>query len=198
MPSLSVIIPTCGRRSLGPTLCSLRDLERCDQVIVVGDGYQPVAQEIFQNYSKARPGGWRYLDVGCDQSVYGNFQRDCGMAEASGDVLLFIDDDDVYAPGALAAVRRAAEAAPGTPLIFRARWGAGHHAAGTVLWQSQRVSAGNIGTPMVVLPNRRYGCCWMDGNDRGIVSDFAFLSAAIAETGEPAWHEDVIAVVRPA
>lgn len=197
MPTLSIIIPTCGRATLAATLFSLQGLEPDDQVIVVADGWQPNARETF-TAAEGRVGEWRYLEVGCDRSVFGNFQRDCGMAEATGDLLLFIDDDDVYSPGALTAVRRSAEAAPGKPLIFRARWGAGHHAGGAELWHTRRVVVGNVGTPMVALPRLRYGACWMDGNDRGIVSDFEFLSAAIAQAGDPVWCDDLIAVVRPA
>lgn len=195
-----MIVPTIGRPCLSRSLTSISEqLLPGDELVVVGDGVQPDARAAFQ-YAKSMQsfrGRAVYLEADCDRSVFGNFQRDCGMAEAIGDLVLFMDDDDVYVPGALQAVRRSAEAAPGRPLIFRARWGAGHHAHGVELWADPVVRVGNVATPMVALPNDRYAVCWMDGNDRGVVSDFEFLGAAIAEAGEPVWDETVVATVRP-
>lgn len=198
MPSLAVITPTCGRETLRDTLASIGHLDPGDQVIVVGDGVQPDARAAFVEYKAA---GWEYLEADCDPPCsYGNLQRDVAMSAATTDWLMFMDDDDEYVPGALATVRRAVTAAPGVPHIFRMSFGAGHHAHGVTLWRHEAVAASNIGTPMVVLPNRDYGTSWMKHDASGIrgwTSDFGFLSEAIAEAGEPVWHRDVIAMIRP-
>lgn len=198
MTSLAVIIPTVGRASLADALRSLEGLEPGDQVIVVGDGPQGQAEQIF---FRQRRDGWLYLEVSVDPpSSYGNAQRDAAMAIATTDWLCFLDDDDVYTPGALATVRQSVAAQPGRPHIFRMRFGPGHHAHGLVLWQQPEVWASNIGTPMVVLPNRRYETSWMQ-HDRpgrqGWTSDFGFLSGAIAEAGDPVWRREIVATVRP-
>lgn len=193
--SLAVIVPTLGRATLRDTLASIGELEPGDQVIVAGDGVQLNARAEFSHYKRD---GWSYLEI--KGSSYGNLQRDAAMSVAEADWLLFMDDDDEYVPGALAAVRHTVEQQPGRPHIFRARWGAGHHASGVTLWKERELAAGNIATPMVVLPNRRYAASWLGGDADGIrgwTSDFRFLSRAIGEAGEPVWCQDVVALVRP-
>jgi hypothetical protein len=196
--SVAVIVPTIGRPSLGDTLASIGNLEAGDQVLVVGDGEQISARAAFAEY---RTAGWEYFEADTDPpSHYGNLQRDVGIAAAEADWLMFIDDDDEYVPGALQTVRRSVKAAPGRPHIFRMSFGAGHHAHGLTVWQHTNVVVQNVGTPMVVLPNRRYGVSWMDGDAAGVAgwtSDYRFLSHAISEAGEPVWHRNVIAMVRP-
>lgn len=197
MTSLAVIVPTVGRPTLRDTLASIGELEPGDQVIVAADGVQLSARAALNHY---RQDGLYYLEIKGPPSSYGNLQRDAGMAAAKADWLLFMDDDDEYVPGALATVRHTVEQQPGRPHIFRARWGAGHHASGVTLWKERELTAGNIATPMVVLPNRRYATSWLDSDAEGIrgwTSDFRFLSQAIGEAGEPVWCQDVIALVRP-
>ena len=48
-PSLSIIIPTCGRETLGRTITSIREQLSTyeDEIIVVGDGVQLVARGIL-------------------------------------------------------------------------------------------------------------------------------------------------------
>lgn len=200
--ALSIIVPTCGRATLARTLASIDEqLERGDEVIVVGDGEQPRARDIAADMG-AGDGTWWYDETprsGC----YGNAQRDWGIEVAMGTHLLFMDDDDEYLPGALDVVRAATAEAPDAAHVFRMRFGPGHpvwHARGPdyTLWVEPAVRPQNVGTPMVALPCRPGRLPrWSEGDGAGVYSDFAFLRRALARFGPPVWHEDVIAVVRP-
>ncbi len=70
------------------------------------------------------------------------------MRSARGSHLVFLDDDDVYLPGAFAAMRNACAAHPGRPIMFRMRT-----TNGGTLWVDQVVQHGNHGTPQFVVPN---------------------------------------------
>src|SRR2546423_1592900 len=83
--TFSVIVPTSGRSTLLGTLESIvSQLEPGDEVIVVRDG----------------AGDW------------GHSARNAAMPRAKGTHLLFQDDDDQYANGALAEMRRFAREQP--------------------------------------------------------------------------------------
>jgi hypothetical protein len=121
--------------------------------------------------------------------VYGNEARDLMMAKATGTHLLFMDDDDVYEEGALAVVRSAVMQAPERFHVFRMRHGEG------LTWNEPQFGVGNVGTPMVCFRNGR-AARWAD--DDGATSDFEFFRQTLVMVGgEPIFHEDVIAVVRP-
>ena len=200
--TFTVILPTISRPTLAQTISSCIDqLEDGDELIVVGDGRQDEAANVVESF---QPANLFYVEAHHHGSVFGNAQRTFAMQLALGrsSHLLFIDDDDVYVHGALDLVRQALEYsdAPNSAHIFKAVWGVGHHAQGTVLWADREVREQNIATPMVVLPNRPYQRSWMDSNDHGrngITSDFGFLSAAIGECDGVVFHDPVIAVVRP-
>lgn len=197
--TLTVVIPTRGRPSLWATLASLVDqLEDGDEAIVVADsGPAGCTDAAIRIVNEFQPAQLTYLEASAPGSLYGNAQRDVGMAAAPGSHLCFIDDDDVYENGALDLIRDTCEEDWNAAHVFRARWGSGHPAAGVELWRQPEVREQNIATPMVVLPNRVYARGWMDGNHRDTMSDFAFLAAAIAECDSVCWHPDVVATVRP-
>lgn len=116
------------------------------------------------------------------------------MALATGTHLTFMDDDDVYAPNALVAVRTAAAAEPDAIHIFRMRaWN------GELLPRTATVTSGNVGTPMIVVPNvkEKLGR-WVhpELSDQGR-SDFAFISETTDSYSELIWHDEVIALCRP-
>ena len=159
--TFSVIVPTKGRETLTRTLASVApQLENGDELLV--------------------------MRLDC---VWGNEARDLMMAKATGSHLLFMDDDDVYAPGALAIVRSAVAQAPDRFHVFRMRHGDG------VTWASETFAACNIGTPMACFRNGPTAR-WAD--DDSPTSDFEFFRQTLVMVGgEPIFHEDVIAVVRP-
>lgn len=162
-PSLSIIVPTIGRETLSATLDSIKpQLLPEDELIVIEEPYR---------------GDW------------GNPSRDKGCAQATGDLLLFCDDDDVFTPNALEIVRREAD-------LKRVNLFRMNHPDG-ILWADQVVRAGNVGTPMFCIPNDKAKLGkWT--NKQGAISDCHFLAETLALHGtDPVFHEEVIALVRP-
>ncbi len=188
MVSLSIIVPTCGRSTLERTLTSIKaaGFHRRDQVIVVGDGHQPKARAIALKWRTAL--ATTYLETDPTRCA-GHAQRNAAMKVASGSHLISIDDDDTYRPGALEAVRAAAELHPGRFLIFRMQSHTPRHPWGT-LWNYKGASLGNVGTPMMVAPNVKGKLGrWGDRYE----GDFDFLESTLAHYPEgPVWLEDVI------
>lgn len=139
--SLSVIIPTIGRRSIVWTLKSIMpELEQGDEAIVIGDGPQPISREVAMEV------GARYIETPPTRE-WGHAQRNLGMEQAKGSYLAFIDDDDVYLPGAFMAMRRAIAEASGKLFIFRMQYKAG------ILWKKPELTLNNVSTQMYVFPN---------------------------------------------
>lgn len=160
--TLTVVIPTIGRNSLGRAIRSAFD---ADEIIVV------------PNQHGDR--GYR--------------ARNEGMARASGTGIVFGDDDDVFAPGAIGLFKEALRHNPDRPTIFKMRY---HH--GAELWKTEWLAFGNVGTPMFVVPNipEKLGE-WRphSGSDTG--GDFMFLQGCCQKMGDPVWRPEVVALIRP-
>lgn len=194
-----VVMPTLGRPTLTSTVISVVDqLEDDDRLVVVCDtinGNPVCARAIVSDF---QPANIDYLECGVPGSRFGNAQRDRGLAFATGRSthLAFLDDDDAWTFGAIDRIRERVSDDESHAHVFRADWGPGHHWHGT-LWTEREFRVGNVGTPMLVVPNRPYVRSWMDGNGLGVVSDFGWMSAAVGELDGVCWWEDVVAVVRP-
>ena len=162
---ISFIVPTCGRPTLSRALASIASqIDDGDEILVL-----------------------------CDKdAIWGNHSRDRMMEKASGTHLMFLDDDDVYAEGALVIVREAIEANPEHVHIFRMESEGDNNP-----WNGQEIRPGNLGTPMVVWPNVGPFPLWTE--DSSGHSDFRFIDTTIRRLGYvPIWHEEVLAIVRPA
>jgi hypothetical protein len=184
----SIIVPTCGRRSLARTLQSIADqaLAAGDEVLLVTDGPQPSAADLF-----ARSG----LPGGCLQAPqsrdYGGTQRNRGMDEAAGDYLLFMDDDDIFTPQAFATIRAILRERPDRPHLFRMRYAAD----GRLLWARPELRPGNVSTQMMVYPNRPDLLRW--DSKHGHDFRFIFNNQALWPPDSLVWRDEVIAVIRP-
>ena len=96
-----------------------------------------------------------------------------------------MDDDDVFTPDALAAIRGGIAEHPERVLLFRM------DNYGTLLWRDRAIRYGNVGTPMVVVPNDNARLpSWRFG-------DYEFICDSCKRLGEPVWRDEVVAVVRP-
>lgn len=186
--TLSIIIPTCGRASLRRVLEScVSQCEVGDQVVVVGDGIQPNAETICRDFGLTV----LYAD-GIETHCYGNRQRQAGIAMATGEYLLFIDDDDVYTPGALQVVREAIVKWSDRPMLFRFI-----DKNGAVLWRDPVVREANVSTQQIVLPNRfsRFGV-WGDRRE----GDYDFIRSTLNKWpgGDQAvvWRPNILADCR--
>jgi glycosyltransferase involved in cell wall biosynthesis len=181
--ALSVVIPTLGRETLRATLASVApQLARGDEVIVVGDGRPAQARKLVA-YRRSRR--WRYLETDGPCNDAGGTQRDLAASVARGDHLCFMDDDDVFTPDALAAIRRGVAEHPERVLVFRM------DNYGKVLWHDPVLSYGNVGTPMVVVPaDPQRLASWRLG-------DYEFIRGTCERLGEPVWRDEIVAIVRP-
>jgi len=166
--NLSVIVASCDRPSLAAAMRSASSqMHEGDEVLVA-------------------------VNQDCP---WGHKARNHLMRAARGDYLLFMDDDDAYVPGALDVVRAAVEqdkTAGQRMHLFRMQY-----ANGAQLWADPTVRLGNVSTQMVVVPwgvTRMFASCrWNEDLYEG---DYHFI-AACADRVPTAWHEEVIALVRP-
>lgn len=189
-PTISLIIPTVSRPSLVRTLASVR-MQRWltgDEVILVGDGSQPIAREVWEQFNIP---GW-FVEVPGPSKNWGHTPRNLIMPQATGSHLMAVDDDDELTPDAVDIVRQALRAAPDRPHIFRM---SGHHAVGTV-WKEPVLREGNVGTPMMVAPNIPGKVAKF--NEHRYAGDFDFIRDTCGHYPDgPVWHEGVICLVRP-
>lgn len=182
---LSVITPTIGRQSLEDTLSSIAvQLAPGDEHLVIGDGAQPAAAAMCAVVGATYHDGPQVHD-------YGNSQRDAGAQLATGDYLLYCDDDDVYAPDALALVRAVVENEPGIPHVFRML-----HPTFGVLWQRPALVCGNVGTPMFAVPRDERLARWADGDPRTYEGDYRFIVRTVANHGgRCGWQKGITCIV---
>ena len=187
--ALSVILPTVGRPTLRRTLTSIKSQRGGTtdvEVVVVADQGDSAPRQIFAEEAAGQP-LWRFVEHAPTSGGFGYPQRAHGITVANGSYLLFIDDDDVYTPGAFAKIRSAAAAHPGRILIFRM------DIQGIIRWKSPLLHQGNVGMEMVAIPNvpdqlgafrppLRYE------------SDFDFIVETVAVQGDPVWQRDVIVI----
>ena len=182
----SIITPTCGRETLKRTLDSMvaNGLSAEDEVIIVGDGPQPRAFEIAQQYQGRI--NYRYMQTEPDHCV-GHPQRNLAMPYASGTHLLSIDDDDEYAKGALTLLRSVAAENPDKIIISRMV-----HRSEGLIWKTQRVVENNVGTALYTVPNikERLGQ-W----GRRYAGDYDFIRSTVdkwpGKDSSVYWHEAI-------
>lgn len=191
--TLTVIVPTIGRRSLEDCLDSFaEDLRLGDAVIVAFDGdYNDELDGLTQQFSEdfSSP-SWTYL-WGSHLGCWGHLACNKALSHVKTTHVWRIDDDDVACDGAIDVIKDGIADYPQSVLIYKMFFGKGHPASGITLWREPQARMGSIGTPMVVAPvcDARYG--------ERYEGDFDYLTAVIEEFGEPVWMEDVIAEIRP-
>lgn len=105
--SATIIIPTRGRpHYLSVTLASIVSQARAAaaQVVVVNDGHDPQTERVAEAVNV------HYLALGVPRGA--NAARNAGIAVATGELLVFVDDDIEAEPGWLDAYLRAAAELP--------------------------------------------------------------------------------------
>jgi glycosyltransferase involved in cell wall biosynthesis len=185
---LSIIIPTCGRQTLMRTLQSVvrGGIRKDDEVLVCGDGPQPVAAGICAQFSQYPI---RYLE-GPRTLCFGNAQRSCAQRQAQGDFVVYMDDDDEYTQGALTVMRDAASANPAAIHIFKMI----HRTLG-VIWKEPAVRCGNVSSQMVLVPNIKDRLAVWPEKYEG---DYWFIRRTVdnwpGRDGAVCWQEAVVAI----
>lgn len=161
--TISFIIPTIERASLKDTLDSIKPWPG-DEVLVI-----------------------RHSDR--HKGIYGNAERQEGVNKAKCDYLAFMDDDDVYAPGARDIMDRAIKESTGNnPILFRMQY-----PSGRVLWQKRWVKSGNVSTQMILVPNKKEMFSDWDLNHRW--ADFQFINRWHWPAKQITWRPEIIALI---
>ena len=181
---LSVVIPTLGRESLADTLESCAD---ADEIIVVLDTARgatefPCELPLNATWAKGKFG-----------VTGGHAGRVFGISRATGTHLAFMDDDDVYTPGAIDLMRATACE---RPVIFRMD----HYAHG-ILWSDAALRFGNVSTQMYVVPNVPEKLGTWTPHIPGIPEpggDYTFIKETCEMMGNPVWRQEIISILRPA
>ncbi len=159
-----MIVPTRGRRSLAATLDSVAEqLEPGDEVLVL-----------------------------CTRDEdFGNAARQSLLERAAGTHLVFIDDDDQLARGALASMRRVAEEHPQRVAIFRMRY-----LDGRVLWSDPILRERNVSSQMLLVPNVPDKLGRWENPDYTRMADWSFIAETVELQGEPLFREEIVAHIR--
>lgn len=133
--------------------------------------------------------------------TWGNRQRnhvlDRGLA--TGRLIVWQDQDDRFAPGALTTVHALATEHPNVPLVFKMMLC--HWDPVTTLWQQRgHVAQAAIGGHMLVVPNvPKYIARWLPETEHD--ADFPFIRDTLqrfADAGhEAVWSESLISILRP-
>lgn len=171
---LSVILATSGRVELAVAAWAVRQqLEAGDELLIAGGGSWGAA---VAHWARAR-----HLDLPPGNN-WGHAERNAAMPWAQGTHLLFVDDDDLLLPGALAAIRPRLAEAPDRPHVVRMIL-----ADGRVVPTRPGLALGDIGTPCLIAPNvpARLGA-WGNRYE----GDFDFIRSTLAHYPDGAvWHE---------
>lgn len=170
-PTVSYIVPTIGRESLLDTLASIETWPG-DEILVIG-------KTDLADDTRVR---WIPCDRGYD---WGATERTRGMQAASGDYLAFIDDDDVYLPGARAEIAWTIADTPGRPTLFRIVY-----PSGGVLWSAPVLREGNVSTQMIVIPRIPHRLGHWSPRREG---DYDFLTSMGWAPSAIVWRREVIA-----
>lgn len=188
---LSILVPTHdgdGLRRLLPSVAP--QLGDGDEVLIIGDTHDaPLAWLASEIEALGPP--YRFLPFDAGHHCWGHCQLNYGITQATGDYLVFNDDDDVFTPEALHMIRaRIAELPAPRPLMFKFRAAR----LGRTLPERYEVIESAIGGHCFVPPNipgrlgqwgERYG------------GDFDWIVSTLAHWPEgPAWYDDVIADAR--
>lgn len=185
--SITVVVATTGRKTLRATLESFgADLHSSDCVHVCMDGRDDRVRRLTEEMAERYFGRWFYHE-GHNLGYWGHAVRNHVMPIVDTELVWHLDDDDVAAPGAIAAIRHS----EGEWTIFKMRFCEGHPANGIVCWRLGQLVRGDIGTPMIIAPPSRARFALEYGGD------FAYVQGLRDELGEPSWDETVIALIRP-
>ena len=163
--TFSVIVPTRGRKTILPSLASITEqLEPGDEVLV---------------------------RCSRDQD-FGNAARQSMVERAKGTHLLFMDDDDQFARGALATMRSFAREHPGRIGIFRMRY-----RDGRVLWTQPVLERRNVSSQMFCVPNLpgKVGS-WLNVEPGRRMGDYEFIAESVSLQGEPIFRAEIVAYIR--
>ncbi len=157
--------------------------------IIVATCGRPTLTRTLESLAPQLEHGDEILVIRNDDAPWGHATRDEAMGRAKGSHLWFMDDDDMAADFALTEIRLTVAEQPDAVHVFRMKHG------DLILWKDPVVRVGNVGTPMMVVPNQpgKLGG-W------GVVyeADGHFIIDTLLLRGDaPVFHEQIVALIRP-
>jgi glycosyltransferase involved in cell wall biosynthesis len=184
-PSIGVVIATPGRRSIFRTLQSImyQGLQQGDDILVVGDGDHEPTRVLVKTLGHP----FRYEATKVTRT-WGHDQLNHGVKKVGGDVLIYQDDDDIFAPRAFDEIRRLAVHFPNVPILGRVKtphWG--------ILWQKAAPDALLDGHCLVV-PNVKEKLGYFT---REYTGDQAWIKTCLEKYEEVYWADRVWSLTRP-
>ena len=120
--------------------------------------------------------------------TWGNAERKEGIAKSTCDYIAFIDDDDYYVPGHRQIMDQAARENPGLPNLFRMQY-----PNGNLVWKTKEIIPGNIGSPMILVPNRKEMFYRFQFPGATNMGDYYFV--ARWKFPQVIWREEIIALL---
>lgn len=184
--TISIIIPTIGRASLEKAIMSyIGQVEPGDEIIVVGDGPQLVAEEIVSHIHMDMPPETELLYMEIEPTHhFGAEQIDEGISLAKGDIIVLCGDDDCGSHDALAIIRAAVKEHPYCVHLFRYK--APDHESGL-----GSISSGQqVAVPYYLAGSVPYA------DDVGGANDVTWMNKVIeASEREPIAHEEIISII---
>ncbi len=187
-PWLSIIIPTTGRPTLERLLRAIRrqSPETETEILCVGDTHAGTwAPTLAPVPALCARWDARYLEHDGGKHQVGQPQRNYGQTQATGEWLLWSQDDNLYEPEALRQVQTCARQRR-SPLLFRVatQWG-------FTVWQHQVFELGNLDADCLAVPNEpaRLGT-WADAYE----GDYAMIRETCERWGWSHWWVDCLIV----
>ncbi len=158
-PTISFIVPTTGRVSIEKTLASIEKWPG-DEILVIK--HDPPSKN------------------------WGNAERQEGTDKAKGDYLAYINDDDVYVPGARSIMDKAIRENPqGNPILFKIKY-----PNGRILWHKKWVKNGNVNTQMILIQNNKDMLYHWD--QKHTWADYQFINHWKWPAKSIDWREEII------
>lgn len=157
--------------------------------IIVATSGRPTLTRTLASLAPQLEHGDELLVIRNNEAPWGHATRDEAITRANGSHLWFMDDDDIATDDALSVIRSEVAAEPDSVHVFRMQQNQ------LLLWKDPVVRVGNVGTPMMVVPN-------VPGKIGGwgtrYEADGDFLLETLSLRGDTAvFHEHIVALIRP-
>jgi glycosyltransferase involved in cell wall biosynthesis len=186
-PLLSVVIPTWNRAHLVcDAVDSALDQGSSVQVIVVDDGSTDDTRQVLS----ARFGSLIKLVLRADRGGVGA-ARNAGIRHATGELIAFLDSDDLWLPGKLDAEMRLLELHPDVEVIISDSLAFAEDKPNHETWFEwnglKRATGGKV--------TRLSSCGWLWGHWSNTVAmcSITMRRRVLARLGEPIFPEDLVA-----
>jgi glycosyl transferase family 2 len=184
-PRLTLICPTLGRSTFAELLESVRAyIGPDDEFITVGDGPCLNIRGQIEALNDPR---FRYFELPVRKNDWGCTPCDVGIANARGDMVWFIGDDDMVAPNVFEIIRGHVMGLTDKVHIFAMKH------TGNILKGSIQLSA--VSGQQIVCPFPPDLPKMADFDPFQPASDWQFISKVTGRFGHPIFHDDVIAIL---